>query len=83
MHTSRRELLQLIAMGRISPAEAERLIAVWNEGRETFLVLFGCLLIVLLAQAHTTLPWLLHIAKSSLPQLTQGFHHALTTVLGL
>ncbi|MGO8758424.1 MAG: hypothetical protein ACLQG3_09895 [Terracidiphilus sp.] len=81
--TRDRELMQLIAIGRITPAEAERLLAVWNEGREAFLVMLGCFLIVLLASPHASLSWMLDIARSSLPRLTGGFDHVLSTVMRL
>lgn len=35
MQTDRRAIFQLIAMGRITPLEAERLLMAWNEGRES------------------------------------------------
>jgi hypothetical protein len=35
MNTDRRVILALIAMGRITPAEAERLLAAWDESFET------------------------------------------------
>ena len=35
MQTDRRTILALVASGRITPAEAERLLAHANEGRET------------------------------------------------
>ena len=39
MSSDRRAILALIAMGRITPAEAERLLSAWNECRETAWIL--------------------------------------------
>jgi len=57
MLTDRRAILHLVALGRITPAEAERLLAAWNEGRESLLALTGCILIACLdcCQARRTL----------------------------
>jgi hypothetical protein len=52
MPADRRAILHLVALGRITPAEAERLLAAWNEGRESLLALTGCILIACLAQLH-------------------------------
>ena len=52
MNTDRRAILALIAMGRITPAEAERLLAAWNEGRETAWILAASVAFVLQAQLH-------------------------------
>jgi hypothetical protein len=49
MQTDRRILLHLVALGRITPAEAERLITVWNQGRENLGALSGAVLIACLA----------------------------------
>ncbi len=52
MNRDRRTLLQLLAMGRVSPTEAERLITVWNLHREDSWVFLVCLLLAVLpAQA--------------------------------
>ena len=62
MSNHQRVLLQLIAIGRISPAEAERLLIAGNEGRGLLWVLCGCMVIAALSQAQTLLPGLLHAA---------------------
>jgi hypothetical protein len=50
MSTDRRAILHLVALGRITPAEAQRLLTVWNQGRESLLALAGGILIACLAQ---------------------------------
>ena len=68
MQTDRRILLHLVALGRISPAEAERLLTVWNQGREDLWALSGAVLIACLALLHLPdlLPGLVHVAHSLL-----------------
>lgn len=34
MNTNRRTILHQVALGRITPIEAERLLIAWNDGRE-------------------------------------------------
>jgi len=43
MHSDRSAILSLIALGRITPREAERLLAIWRDGDETILRLALCL----------------------------------------
>jgi hypothetical protein len=43
MHTDRSAILSLVALGRITPREAERLLAVWRDGDETILLVALCL----------------------------------------
>lgn len=52
MHGDR--VLQLIALGRLSPAEAERLLLASSAGRETAWMVAGCVVLALigLIQAH-------------------------------
>ena len=66
MQTDRRFLLHLVALGRITPAEAERLLTVWNQGRESLWALTGAVLIACLALLHLPdiLPGLGHTAHS-------------------
>ena len=42
MHRERQAILSLIALGKITPREAERLLAAWNAGREEFWVIGVC-----------------------------------------
>jgi hypothetical protein len=87
MNTDRRAILSLVAMGRITPREAERLLAVWPNGDEAILRLALCLAFVALA-----LPGLkemvaefTHLIASVMPALLASAHHTLafaTHVLG-
>jgi hypothetical protein len=45
----RKRIFKLLAMGRISAAEAERLIAAWQVSRENSLIVIGCIGVALLA----------------------------------
>jgi hypothetical protein len=54
MGDERRAILGLVAAGRISAVEAERLLRVWNDGREATWVMAACLL-VCLTQMHLRL----------------------------
>jgi hypothetical protein len=80
MNTDRRAILALVAMGRISPAEAERLLAAWNESRETAWILAGSLGFALLAQLHPheLVPMLRHLISAQFPALI----HVLIPVIG-
>ena len=77
MNSDRRAILALIAMGRITPGQAERLIAVWNDGRETGWILAACLGFAVLAQsrAHELAPGLMHFVEA--------IHRALSPITDL
>jgi len=77
MQTDRRAILHMVALGRISPTEAERLLIAWNEGRESLWALTACVVISLVAQLkpHEWLPaiWAnLHPAASLVNHLLGG-----------
>lgn len=46
MGNDRRTILALVAAGRLSAAEAERLVRAWNEPALWFLAVLGCLLLL-------------------------------------
>jgi hypothetical protein len=52
MKSERRFLLQLVALGRVTPAEAERLLVVWSDRRETQWLLAACASAICLSQFH-------------------------------
>jgi hypothetical protein len=58
MQTDRRSILHLVALDRITPTEAERLLIAWNDGKETRWILASCLAVAVLSQLHinTLLP---------------------------
>ena len=78
MHTDRRTILSLVAHGRITAAEAERLLIVWNEAREGVLVFAACVLLVLLARVDVQkgLSAMMHFTHALLAN--DSLHHALT-----
>ena len=82
MNTDRRAILSLIAMGRITPAEAERLLVAWNETRETAWILAFCLVCVCLAQLnlHEFLPGLMHSLNAQIPALVEAAKHAISPI---
>jgi hypothetical protein len=75
MNKDRRAILSLIAMGRITPREAERLLAVWPGGEDALVPFALCLALVWVALPHLsewfagiahTLAWLLPIVRPTL-----------------
>jgi hypothetical protein len=78
MNTDRHAILSLIAMGRITPAQAERLLAVSSERSETMLALAACLAAMFLMQGHRhdLVPDLLYPIKSLLPGIVAAVHQA-------
>jgi hypothetical protein len=90
MQTDRRAILTLVALGRITPTEAERLLLAWNAGRQSLWVPAACLAaaaMALCAQIDLR-AWsvaLAHIAHSLLPGTLAAIHHILpilTHILG-
>jgi hypothetical protein len=79
MASNRRTILHLVALGRITPAEAERLLVLWDQGRETFWAVAGGVVIALLLQFNLphSLAALAHHAHALLPA---SLHHALSFI---
>ena len=87
MHTDRRAILQLVALGRINSAEAERLLIALNHERETVWALAACVAVACLGQLHpgSSLARLLSASHSLIPESLLSLHHAislLTPLLG-
>jgi hypothetical protein len=82
MPNGRRTILSLVALGRISPAEAERLLIAWNQGREGFWVFAACVAALMLAlpDPHYVLQGLVHFAESLLSGRSIPMRHALALV---
>ena len=82
MNSDRRIILALIAMGRITPVQAERLLAAVNESRETAWILAICLAVACMAQLHLhgLLPALMHFFHLQVPALAEAVHHALSPI---
>lgn len=72
MNRDRRTILQLVALGRLSPAEAERLMAVWSLKREDTWVFLVCLLLAVLP-AQAPLHPLLGVITAACTHLTGQF----------
>jgi len=85
MNTDRRAILSLVAMGRITAAEAERLLAAWNDSRETAWILTLGLAFAFAAQFHLRelLPILMHLLNAQVPALAQSVLDALSPITGL
>ena len=82
MRKDRRIILGLVALGRITPVEAERLLAAANKGSDGLWMVIALLTLSLftqldprLALPHPLLPSLARAAHTLLPGLT--LHHAL------
>jgi hypothetical protein len=85
MNTDRRTILQLIALGRISPAEAERLLLAWNEGREILWLIAACAALSLCASLDPR-AWLSTFQSTAhwlLPAGSSLAHHALSLITHL
>jgi hypothetical protein len=85
MNTDRRTILSLIAMGRITPREAERLLAVWPDEDEFILRAAVCLSVAWMVLPHLR-GWFTAVSRpltALLPQLSFALHHVLATVTAL
>jgi hypothetical protein len=64
MQSERRAILGLVAAGRISALEAERLLRVGNDAREEIWIVAACLLICLTqVHLHLSLDWAGHLIE--------------------
>jgi hypothetical protein len=85
MNTDRRAILSLVATGRITAAEAERLLAAWNDSREMVWILALGLAFACLAQLHLRelLPMLMHLFNAQVPALAEAIRHGLSPIADL
>jgi len=72
----REAILSLLALGRITPREAERLLAAWNAGREEVWVICACIAVC----AAEALPPLSRLAHALLPGGLPAIHHAISAI---
>ena len=78
MDRDRNIILLLVASGRITAGEAERLITAWNESRETGWILLLCLAVACLAHFHLRelLPVLSHFFNAQISALAGAVQQA-------
>ena len=72
----REAILSLLALGRITPGEAERLLAAWNAGREEIWLIGACIAVC----AAQALPPLSRLAHTLLPGGLPALHHAVSAI---
>ncbi len=77
MKTERQAVLSLVALGRITVRDAERLLAAWNSGREELWVIGACVAACL----PQSLPALARLAHTLLPGGLPGLFHAVSAVM--
>jgi hypothetical protein len=84
MNTDRRAILSLIAMGRITPREAERLIAVssGNDDNVVRLVILLALVWLLVPHAHEIVYGLSHAINAIAMRTLNAGHHAVAMATG-
>jgi hypothetical protein len=92
MYTNRRAILSLVALRRITPAEAERLIAACSSDREAWWLLAGCALCAGAVQLHShlltglephTLAGVVHLFESAIGGAIPVLHHVLARIATL
>jgi hypothetical protein len=83
MNTDRRVILSLIALDRITPREAERLLALAPDVEESLLRLALCLVFALLAlpQIAALITQTAHVVLRMSPAMFSAVHHALVCAL--
>lgn len=83
MNTDRRAILSLVAMGRITPREAERLLALAPDAEESVLRLALCLAFAWLALPQITglITETAHTLVRMSPAIVSAVHHALACAL--
>ena len=79
MNTDRHTVLSLVATGRITAREAERLLAALNDSRETAWILLLCLLFACVAQfhLHELIAALVHFFNAQILAMAGALHQAL------
>jgi hypothetical protein len=82
MSRDRRTLLQLIALGQVTPAEAERILLLWNDERETLWVIAACIALAAVGgnPGHAWISSSAHTAHSLFPAAMNALHHAVSLI---
>jgi hypothetical protein len=76
MQKERQIILSMIALGRITPREAERLLAVWSLSREELWVIAACVI----ASLTQIAPALARMVHTLLPEGLPALHHAVMAI---
>jgi hypothetical protein len=76
MQKERQIILSMIALGRITPREAERLLAAWSLSREESWVIAASMIVCL----TQIVPALARIVHTLLPEGLPGLHHAVMAI---
>ena len=81
MNSHRRAILQLVAMGRVTAAEAERLLIASDHVQEALWTLIACIALVCLAPQYLRqwLPHLQHVAHLLMSRSLMAVQPSLVT----
>lgn len=82
MRKDRHAILQLVALGRVTPAEAERLLLLSNESRETAWIFSACLVLAVFGElhAHLQIPFAGSEAHSLAAAMLAALQHASSVI---
>jgi hypothetical protein len=80
MNQDRRAIFQLLALGRIDAAQAERLLAALSADREARWAIAGCAVLILLTQIGTIAPSILHMFRLAISAGLPSLHHLLSSI---
>lgn len=80
MPSDRRTILQLLAAGRIDAAQAERLLVLVREERETVWALAGCVAVAAITQMQGLGPALVGLCRAALAVGFPALHHAFSSI---
>ncbi len=81
MYTNRRAILSLVALRRITPAEAERMIAACSGDREAWWLLAGCALCAGLFQLEPHhLAGMAHVLRPVIENVIPVLHHVVAHI---
>lgn len=72
MKKERQIILSMVALGRITPRDAERLLAAWSLSRDEIWVIAACVS----ASLAQIVPALARMIHTLLPEGLPGLHHA-------